>query len=69
MPAGCGLGQIKSLIREGGWREERGNGKAEERRDRNWEGGGWDGSAEDGVKRNDEGVSEGEDRKWKIVGG
>lgn len=31
--------------------------------------GGWDGSAEDGVKRNDEGVSEGEDRKWKIVGG
>lgn len=30
LPAGCGLGQIKSLIHEGGWEEEGGNGKVEQ---------------------------------------
>lgn len=38
MPAGCGLGQIKSLIHEGGWIDgwmvEGWNRKSEQRRER-----------------------------------
>lgn len=62
MPAGCGLGQIKSLIHEGGWRDERGDGKAEQRKHRKGKKNRM-GLERSGSERKDEGVSEGEDRK------
>lgn len=50
LPAGCGLGQIKSLIHEYGWEEEGGNGKVEQIERRGgkkiWEGRGEEGRGE-----------------------
>lgn len=62
LPAGCGLGQIKSLIHEGGWMEEGGNGEAEQRRGRG-------GAERRGRLGKDEGISEGEARKCETAWG
>lgn len=43
LPAGRSLDQIKSLIHEGGWMEESRDGKAEQRRGKNWMGEEWKG--------------------------
>lgn len=68
LPAGCGSGQIKSLIHEGGWEEEGGNGKVEqterrEEREKKDMGGERREEERRGRQRRDEGMSEGEGRK------
>lgn len=55
LPAGCGLDQIKSLIHEGGWLEEWGNRKVEQKRKRR---------EREEKRRRDEGIKSEGRREW-----